>query len=47
MPQKKRAKKTSKGINRGARRLNPALTEVQKVLMGKGMLAHVGSRRTA
>jgi hypothetical protein len=41
MPKKKRTSKTSKGLNRGAKRLNPPLTEVQKVLMRKGMLVNV------
>ena len=41
----KRATKISKGIHGGAKRLNPPLSEVQKVLMGKGMLVNVKTVR--
>jgi hypothetical protein len=42
--QKSRASKTSNGINRGAKRMTPGLSEIQKVNFGGGMLVGLPKR---
>lgn len=43
--QKSRDTKVSQGMNKGAKRMSPRLTEVQKVNLGQGMVRTMFQRR--